>query len=61
HGALAAGTPIASYRVYTGEHLLATLPFRPQTTLDPLEATLPAPAWDQSGPIRVVAAMEDAA
>ena len=60
-GALAAGTGIASYQVYAGEQLLAALPFRPQTTLDPLEATLPAPAWDQSGPIRIVAVMEDAA
>ncbi|HEU5317133.1 MAG TPA: aldo/keto reductase [Chloroflexota bacterium] len=60
HGGLAAGPAITGYQIYAGEHLLASLPFQAQTTLDPLEVTLPAPdpATAYPGTIRVVAVTE---
>jgi hypothetical protein len=42
NSALAAGEPIRSYNLYVGDRQVLSLPFRPQTTLAPLSAWLPA-------------------
>ncbi len=42
NSALAAGEPIRSYNLYVGDRQVASLPYRPQTTLAPLSALLPA-------------------
>lgn len=52
--ALAGAEPILSYNLYAGERLLLSMPFRPQTTLAPLVAWVPAAAVSQES-IRVVA------
>jgi len=52
--ALAGDQPIHAYQVYAGANLVATVPFTPQTTLDPLSLTVPASAIP-GDPIRVVA------
>ena len=52
--ALAGAEPIRSYNLYAGERLLLSMPFRPQTTLAPLVAWVPAAAVSQAS-IRVVA------
>jgi len=54
NSALAGADPLRSYRIYAGDRLLLTLPFRPQTTLAPLSVSLPASEID--GQIRVEAA-----
>ena len=46
---------IRSYRIYSGDQLLLSVPFRPQTTTAPLAVTLPAEEAGE-GPFRVVAA-----
>ncbi len=38
----AGAEPIRSYRIYSGGQLLASIPFRPQTTTEPLSISLPA-------------------
>jgi aryl-alcohol dehydrogenase-like predicted oxidoreductase len=40
--ALAGSEPIRSYNVYAGDRQVASLPYRPQTSLTPLAALLPA-------------------
>ena len=50
--AYAGPDPIRSYQIYSGDRLLLTIPFRPQTTLAPLSVTLPA-AEAGEGPFRV--------
>jgi len=52
--ALAGDQPIHAYQVYAGANLVATVPFTPQTTLDPLSLTVPASAIP-GDPIRVAA------
>ena len=52
--ALAAEEPIRSYRIWSGNWVVATLPFRPQTTTEPLTTWLPA-ADAGEGPFRVEA------
>jgi aryl-alcohol dehydrogenase-like predicted oxidoreductase len=52
--ALAAAEPIRAYRIWSGDWLVATLPFRPQTTTEPLTTWLPA-ADAGEGPFRVEA------
>jgi len=42
NAALAAGEPIRSYNVYVGDRQILSLPFRPQTSLAPLSALVPA-------------------
>lgn len=54
--ALAGADRIEAYEIYAGDKLVATLPFRPQTTLDPLSGTVPASAVTGE-PIRVVASL----
>jgi len=39
---LAGDHPIRSYKIYVGERVVLSLPFRPQTTLEPLSVALPA-------------------
>jgi len=53
NGALAGPEPLRAYRIYSGDRLLATVPYRPQTTLQPLTWT--GPAVGVPGPVRVVA------
>jgi aryl-alcohol dehydrogenase-like predicted oxidoreductase len=53
HTAFAGPEPIRDYRIYSGSKLLASLPFRPQLTLAPLEFIVPAA--DATGDIRVEA------
>jgi hypothetical protein len=52
--ALAGPEPLRSYRIYAGERLLATIPFRPQTTLAPLTHTLAASEVGEAA-VRVLA------
>jgi aryl-alcohol dehydrogenase-like predicted oxidoreductase len=52
--AYAGPDPIRSYRIYSGDQLLLSVPFRPQTTTAPLAVTLPAEEAGE-GPFRVVA------
>jgi len=52
--AYAGPDPIRSYQIYSGDRLLLTVPFRPQTTLAPLAVTLPANEAGE-GPFRVAA------
>lgn len=54
--ALAGAEPIRSYLVVAGERLLASLPFRPQTTLEPLSLTLPA-SEIKGEPVSVIASI----
>ena len=54
--ALAGAEPIRSYFIVAGERPLLSLPCRPQTTLDPLWATVPA-AEAGEAPISVVASI----
>lgn len=42
NGALAGAEPIRSYQIYSGDRLVAALPYRPQTTLAPLSIALPS-------------------
>jgi hypothetical protein len=46
--------PIRSYRIHSGDQVLLSVPFRPQTTTAPLSVTLPAEEAGE-GPFRVVA------
>lgn len=55
--ALAGPDPIRSYRIYAGEWLAASLPFRPQLTTAPLSHTLSAEVFGDA-PIRVEASTE---
>ena len=55
NAAVAGAEPIRSYQIWDGDRLIATLPFRPQITLEPLSETLPA-ALIRSGVVRVLAA-----
>jgi aryl-alcohol dehydrogenase-like predicted oxidoreductase len=52
--ALAAGDPIVSYEIYSGETLLRSIPYRPQLSTAPLTAWIPA-SEATSPSIRVVA------
>lgn len=52
--ALAASDPIRSYRIWSGDSPVATIPYRPQTTTAPLTTWLPA-ADAGGGPFRVEA------
>lgn len=52
--ALAGAEPIEWYQIYAGERLISTVPFRPQTTLEPLSAAVSA-AQVGDAPVRVVA------
>lgn len=52
--AYAGPDPIRSYRIYSGDQVVLSVPFRPQTTLSPLSVTLPAEEAGE-GPFRVVA------
>ena len=54
NAAIAGAEPIRSYQIWDGDRLVATLPFQPQTTLEPLSAALPA-ARIASGSVRVLA------
>ena len=52
--ALAGAEPIGSYLIMAGEKVLLSIPFRPQTTLEPLHAFVPAAAVG-GRPVTVVA------
>jgi hypothetical protein len=52
--AYAGPDPIRSYQIYSGDQVVLTVPFRPQTTLAPLAVTLPANEAGE-GPFRVAA------
>ena len=52
--ALAGAEPIESYQIFAGDTLVSTVPYQPQTTLEPLSATVPA-AKIGDAPVRVVA------
>ncbi len=54
NAAVAGAEPIRSYQIWDGDRLAAVLPFRPQTTLEPLSATLSASSLS-SGAVRVLA------
>ena len=54
--ALAGAEPIRSYLIVAGERFLVSLPFRPQTTLEPLSLTLPASEIGEA-PVSVVASI----
>jgi len=54
NAAVAAAEPIRSYQIWAGDRMVAALPFRPQTTLEPLKATLPA-SLITAEPVRVLA------
>jgi aryl-alcohol dehydrogenase-like predicted oxidoreductase len=54
NAAVAGAEPIRSYQIWDSDRLVAVLPFRAQTTLEPLRAMLPASAVS-SGSIRVLA------
>lgn len=55
--ALAGADPIRSYRIYSGERMVLTVPYRPQTTTAPLEAMLAAEEAGE-GPFRVEASAD---
>lgn len=55
--ALAGPDPIRSYQVYSGDQLLAGLPYRPQLTTAPLSLNLPADRIGE-GPVRVEASTD---
>jgi aryl-alcohol dehydrogenase-like predicted oxidoreductase len=55
--AYAGPDPVRSYRIYSGDQLLVSLPFRPQTTSAPLAVSFPAEEAGE-GPFRVVASAE---
>jgi len=52
--ALAGADPVRSYKLYAGDRLLASIPFRPQPTLAPLVAWVPASEVGSEG-VRVEA------
>lgn len=54
NNALAASEPILSYNIYAGDRLLLSMPYRPQMTLKPFSAFVPASDVG-AAPIRVVA------
>lgn len=53
----AADEPIRSYKIYSGDQLLAWVPFRPQATTAPLSLPLPG-SMAGDGPVRVEASTE---
>ncbi len=54
NAAVAGAEPIRSYQIWDGDRLVAVLPFRAQTTLEPLSAALPG-SMIVSGGVRVLA------
>jgi len=54
NAAVAGAEPIRSYQIWDGDRLVAVLPFRAQTSLEPLSATVPASSL-ASGSVRVLA------
>ena len=57
NSALAGSEPVRSYNIYAGEWRLASLPYRPQLTTEPLSFVLPAESVPE-GPVRVEASIE---
>lgn len=57
--AVAGAEPIRSYQIWDGDRLVAVVPFRPQTTLEPLSATVAASSLS-SGAVRVTASESSA-
>jgi len=54
NAAVAGAEPIRSYQIWDGDRLVAVVPFRAQTTLEPLSAIVPASSLG-SGVVRVLA------